>query len=106
MFILFELNISINIYNMSQVCNTCQVNKDFSQYYKSKTYYFKKCRECTAFANKKPKKATGFAALDPAIQGSVILQLQNRRLKMKAIAANHNIAYANLCYWVSKGQVV
>jgi len=94
---------------MSQVCNTCQVNKDFSEYYKNKLYYFKKCRECVIAGNavnKKPKKATGFAALDPAKQDSIKQQLQNRRLKMKAIAEAHNIAYANLCYWVQKGQVV
>ena len=90
---------------MSKTCASCGVDKMMSEYYEKYLHYSRKCKECISIANRRPK-STGFASLDPAIQESIKMQLQNRRIKLKEIADEHGVAYANLSGWVRKGQIV
>ena len=56
---------------MSQVCDTCQIDKDVSCYYMVYGIkYKKKCKECISAANKRIKKSFGFAALPSTTQSN------------------------------------
>ena len=91
---------------MSQVCDTCQIDKDVSCYYMVYGIkYKKKCKECISAANKRIKKPFGFAALPSTTQESIKLQLQNRRVKLKDIADEHGINYATFGYWVRNNKI-
>ena len=90
---------------MSKPCASCGVEKIMSEYYENYLHYSRKCKECISTANRRVKKPTGFAALPSAIRDSIKQQLQNRRIKLKDIADEHGVAYANLSGWVRKGQI-
>ena len=72
--------------------------------YKTKTGIkpLPKCKKCHN-AGKYIKKPTGWFKLDKETQDDIRAQLQDRRIKLKAIAEKHGVPYANLQRWVAKG---
>jgi N-glycosylase/DNA lyase len=91
---------------MSKTCAGCDVEKIISEFYEKYLHYSRFCKECISVANRRIKKPTGFTALPSEVQDLIKQDLQNRRLKVKDIAAKHGVAYANLGGWIRKGQIV
>lgn len=85
-------------------CKECKEEQPDENFYVQDGFrLFKTCKECIKEKKKVAKRPKGFACLPPAVQEGIREDLQNRKLKMVAIADKYNINYATLTYWVRKG---
>ena len=62
------------------------------------------CKFCWN-VGKYTKKAVGWAKIDPVAQARIILQLADRRNKLKDIAEQEAIPYASLRRWFMEGKL-
>lgn len=93
-----------------KLCNKCRLYKPLDQYFKrTENAYTGDCKPCHNIYRKQKraenKKPTGFAKIAQEKQESIIQALKDG-VKMKDIAADHNLSYATLCLWKRKGQIM
>ena len=89
-------------------CVKCNQNLPLTEFYAYKTKAGPmpcgECRKCHN-ANVYVKKGTGFSRLSNDQQERIINSIKNRRNKLKDIADEEGIPYANLCYWLRKNLI-
>ena len=91
---------------MSQVCNICKIDKPVEDYYLTDgVKLWKRCKACISAAKPKEPKLTGWQLLPKDTQDAIRTALGDRHRKIKNIADEFGVNYANLTYWIRQKHV-
>ena len=94
-------------------CNGCKGDFPENRFYRAGKYFQSHCIPChnarrltykRTKPKPKPKKATGFSALDFDVRVKIIKQLANGE-KLGVVARENNIPYPTLSSWRKKGRI-